>query len=239
MVIPLNLLFLLLFFLPHTLKAITIESLPLDENEFSHSLDHPSSTMQLLQKKEELLEQNFSLQRSIQLLEEKMERLDQNTQLLQENIESFGQHQREFMGYITQTLLDKEKKQDNTEIQKAYNIGLELMKQNKIQAALAHWQYFLEQYQNVEQTPYAYYWVAEIYYLLQEDDLAKDSYLFLVKNYPNFEKKPDALYKIAQILYNFGSSDQAQQYWQEIIDSYPKSTAAALSKQQLTDRARL
>lgn len=237
MVIFFNILFFFLSFIPSWTYAVIVESLPLEPEQISSSTQSHSHYEELLERQEELSKQNLSLQKSLYHLEEKVDNLEHSIEDLRQSIESFGQHQREFMGYIAQSLLHTGSEQSSFESERAYDLGLELMKQNKIQAALTHWQEFLEQYHASEQAPYAYYWISEIYYLLQEDDLAKDSYSFLVKNYPNFEKNPDALYKIAQILYNQGSHEKAEEHWQHIIQRYPKSSAAALSKQQLTDIA--
>lgn len=180
-------------------------------------------------------DQLLALTQSINALSESLETLDKAHQQLHSKIEGLESHQREFMGYIHDKFLASSTTQTTDAQEQDYEYGLTLMKQNKMEVALTHWQEFIDKHGDTSKAPAAYYWIGEIYYVLQQDDFAKDSYMYLINNYPENEKSPDAMYKIGQIFYNQGSQKNAEKYWQMIIETHPKSSVSKLAKQQLSE----
>lgn len=175
------------------------------------------------------------LTQSVNSIIETLQQIHTEQRQLSQKVEGLENHQREFMGYIHNKLLAKNELTGSEKCDQDYESGLVLMKQNKMEAGLKHWQEFIELYPTADKVPAAYYWIGEIYYVMQKDDFAKDAYMHLVTNHPEYEKSSDAMYKIGQIFYNQGSIKEAQGYWQKIVETYPQSSVSKLAKQQLSE----
>ena len=229
----------LFLFFPLTLHSVPVESYFYETTEQEPIVTSTAEQISpmLIATEPEALSSNFVIEQNFNQIVEMLEKLEQTHQELDHKITNLEAHQREFMGYIHDHFMaknDSSSHQDHQQDQD-YSLGLTLMKQQKMEAALTYWQDFIERYPQSYQTPWAYYWVGEVYYVLEKDDYALDAYKYLVQNYPSFEKSPEALYKIGQIFYNQGSLITAQEYWQKVLAQYPSSSMSQLAKQQLSE----
>ena len=79
----------------------------------------------------------------------------------------------------------------------AYRAAYALVRGQKFNDAVAAFQQFLVQYPNGRYAPNAYYWLGELYLVVQPPDLeqARQSFNQLLTQYPTNSKVPDALYK--------------------------------------------
>lgn len=233
--------FLSLAVIAFPLNAVIVENLAFNDEPRRHSAQQEDSSNSEFQNPylspvtESYTDNEIMvLTQSVNAVLEGITQLSRDQSSLSERIEQLEVHQREFMGYIHESLMATNENTPSEQYIQDYDTGVTLMQQNKMDAALKHWQHFIEQYPASGKVPAAYYWIGEIYYVRQQDDLAKDAYMYLIDNYPDFEKSSDALYKLGQILFNQGSVAQARQYWGQVIKNYPQSSIAKLAKQQMS-----
>ena len=92
---------------------------------------------------------------------------------------------------------------------------------------------FLGKYPAATLASNAQYWLAEAYYVSQQNDQALQAFNKVISEYPTSPKVPGALYKIGRLEKTKGNSGAARKAWERVLADYPNSSAAGLAKEQL------
>ena len=78
--------------------------------------------------------------------------------------------------------------------------------------------------------PNAYYWLGELYLVVQPPDLesSRQSFTMLLNQYPDNSKAADALYKLGIVQYRKGNREKAKEYFDQVISKYGSTNSAAV-----------
>lgn len=124
---------------------------------------------------------------------------------------------------------------DPAKEQATYNAAYDLLRpeQRRYSEAITAFNQFLQQYPNSDLADNAQYWLAEAYYVTQDNPSALAEFQELTVKYPESPKVPGALLKIGYIMDASGQRAEARKHLQQIVDKYPSSPAAGMAKQRL------
>jgi tol-pal system protein YbgF len=116
----------------------------------------------------------------------------------------------------------------------AYRAAYALVRGQKFNDAVAAFQQFLVQYPNGRYAPNAYYWLGELYLVVQPPDLeqARQSFNQLLTQYPTNSKVPDALYKLGRVHFMKGNRDKSREYLDRVINEYGSTNSSAVKLAQ-------
>jgi len=99
--------------------------------------------------------------------------------------------------------------------------------------AIAAFKEFLVKYPQSDLADNALYWLAESYYVTQDNKSALASFDRLLKEFPDSDKAPGALLKKGYILDAMGKRDAARKILQQVLDKYPSSSVARMAQARL------
>lgn len=124
---------------------------------------------------------------------------------------------------------------DPAKEQATYNAAYDLLRpeQRRYAEAITAFTSFLQQYPNSDLADNAQYWLAEAYYVTQDNKSALSAFQALTEKYPESPKVPGALLKMGYILDADGQRAEARKALQEVVSKYPASPAAGMAKQRL------
>lgn len=116
----------------------------------------------------------------------------------------------------------------------AYRAAYALVRGQKFNDAVAAFQQFLVQYPNGRYAPNAYYWLGELYLVVQPPDLeqARQSFNQLLTQYPTNSKVPDALYKLGRVHFMKGNREKSREYLDRVINEYGSTNSSAVKLAQ-------
>ena len=116
----------------------------------------------------------------------------------------------------------------------AYRAAYALVRGQKFNDAVTAFQQFLVQYPNGRYAPNAYYWLGELYLVVQPPDLeqARQSFNQLLTQYPTNSKVPDALYKLGRVHFMKGNRDKSREYLDRVINEYGSTNSSAVKLAQ-------
>ncbi len=116
----------------------------------------------------------------------------------------------------------------------AYRAAYALVRGQKFDQAVTAFQQFLVQYPNGRYAPNAYYWLGELYLVVQPPDLeqARQSFNQLLTQYPTNSKVPDALYKLGRVHFMKGNRDKSREYLDRVISEYSGTNSSAVKLAQ-------
>lgn len=117
--------------------------------------------------------------------------------------------------------------------QQAYNDAFDLLRADKVDAAVTAFRKMLEQWPDGRYADNAQYWIGEGFYVQRQYEAALKQFNTLLQEYPGSSKVPDAMLKIGFSLYELKQTDQARSTLQRIVDEFPDSAAATLAKPRL------
>lgn len=117
--------------------------------------------------------------------------------------------------------------------QSAYNEAFDLLRADKVDAAVAAFRQMLEQWPNGQYADNAQYWIGEGFYVQRQYEAALKQFNTLLQQYPGSSKVPDAMLKIGFSLYELNQTEKARSTLQRIVDEFPDSAAATLAKPRL------
>lgn len=99
--------------------------------------------------------------------------------------------------------------------------------------AISDFRQFLQMHPASPLASEAQYWLGESYYVVQDYDAARESFINLGVRYPNSERLPDALLRLGYVYEITGDINRAQEVLQKLLHVYPDTQAAGLAKQRL------
>lgn len=119
--------------------------------------------------------------------------------------------------------------------QAAYDAAYDLLRpaQRRYPEAIDAFNKFLAKYPNGELAPNARYWLAEAYYVTNQNEQALTAFRNVVEKDPASPKARGAWLKIGYLLHVTGETDEARQVLQQVIKNYPGSAEAGMARQRL------
>jgi tol-pal system protein YbgF len=117
----------------------------------------------------------------------------------------------------------------------AYDAAYELLRpeQRRYAEAIKAFTDFLAKYPNSKLAPNARYWLAESYYITNQNDEALQAFRAVVEQDPQSAKVPGSWLKIGYLLHAQGKADEAREVLQRVIKEYPDSPVAGMARQRL------
>ncbi len=122
------------------------------------------------------------------------------------------------------------------EEQKAYDKANRLLisADRRYPEAIKAFQAFLKKYPNSQLAGNAQYWLAEAYYVSQQNAEALLEFSKVMQLYPTSRKVPGAMLKTGYLHHSAGRLSEARDILNKLINRFPKSSEAALAKQRLS-----
>ena len=112
----------------------------------------------------------------------------------------------------------------------AYNAAYALVRNQQFDQAVAAFQKFQRDFPAGKYAPNAYYWLGELYLVVQPQDLesSRQSFTMLLNLYPDNSKAPDAMYKLGKVQCMKGDKDRAREYLEQVISKYGSTNSSAV-----------
>ena len=112
----------------------------------------------------------------------------------------------------------------------AYRAAYALVQAQKFDQAIAAFRQFQLDYPAGKYAPNAYYWLGELYLVVEPAELesSRQSFMMLLNQYPGNSKVPDALYKLGKVQFLKGNPDKAREYLDRVIAEYGSTNSSAV-----------
>jgi tol-pal system protein YbgF len=112
----------------------------------------------------------------------------------------------------------------------AYRAAYALVQAQKFDQAIAAFRQFQLDYPAGKYAPNAYYWLGELYLVVEPADLesSRQSFMMLLTQYPGNSKVPDALYKLGKVQFLKGNPEKAREYLDRVIAEYGSTNSSAV-----------
>jgi tol-pal system protein YbgF len=112
----------------------------------------------------------------------------------------------------------------------AYRAAYALVQSQRFGQAAQAFQQFQRNYPDGKYAPNAYYWLGELYLVVQPPDLesSRQAFTMLLSQYPDNSKAPDALYKLGKVQYMKGNREKAREYLDQVIRRYGSTNSSAV-----------
>lgn len=114
-----------------------------------------------------------------------------------------------------------------------YQAALELIKEQRYDAAEAAFKQFLTSFPDSQMADNAQYWLAEAYYVTGRFEQALKQFTVVVDDYPRSRKVPDALLKMGFCNYELKRWNDAKTSLARVQSEFADTTAARLADQRL------
>jgi tol-pal system protein YbgF len=114
-----------------------------------------------------------------------------------------------------------------------YQAALELIKEQRYDAAEAAFKQFLVSFPDSQMADNAQYWLAEAYYVTGRFEQALKQFTVVVDDHPRSRKVPDALLKMGFCNYELKRWDDAKASLSRVQTEFADTTAARLADQRL------
>jgi len=114
-----------------------------------------------------------------------------------------------------------------------YNMGLDLVRSNKIDEAIPVLQKYLELYPRTELADNSVYWLGECYYKKRDFKKAINEFKRVLSDYPSGNKVPSALLKMGYAYVELRQMPQALETLQRIVNQYPNDPVHSLAQKKV------
>lgn len=113
----------------------------------------------------------------------------------------------------------------------AYEQAFRLTREREFEAALEAFRGFIDEYSGEELEGNAWYWLGELYLVIDQPDLeaSREAFVQVKDRWPEHDKVPDVLYKLGVVYHQLGEAGQARDYLQQVQRQHPDSSAARLA----------
>lgn len=113
----------------------------------------------------------------------------------------------------------------------AYEHAFRLTRDREFEAAVAAFRDFLEEYSGGDFEGNAWYWLGELYLVIEDPDLeaSREAFVQVKERWPDHNKVPDVLYKLGVVYHQLGEPGQAREHLETVREEYPDSSAARLA----------
>lgn len=114
-----------------------------------------------------------------------------------------------------------------------YQAALELIKEQRYDAAETAFKQFLVSFPDSQMADNAQYWLAEAFYVTDRFDEALRQFTIVINQYPRSRKVPDALLKMGFCNYELERWSDARTALSRVQSEFADTTAARLAEQRL------
>ncbi len=116
----------------------------------------------------------------------------------------------------------------------SYEQAIVLIQKGKLDEALTALNVYVQNAEDSDETPLAYFWLGEINFSNGDLAVATQNFNTLIGLYPAHWRVPLAKYKLGIIYLEQGNKGRAIAQFEEIIKDYPESSAAKASRDSLS-----
>lgn len=114
-----------------------------------------------------------------------------------------------------------------------YNMGLDLVRSDKLDEAIPVLQKYIELYPRTELADNAVYWLGECYYKKRAFQKAINEFKRVLSDYPNGNKVPSALLKMGYAYVEIRQMPQALEALQRILNQYSNDPVYPLAQKKV------
>lgn len=120
----------------------------------------------------------------------------------------------------------------------AYDRAYGMVISKQFDGALEAFRQFLVDFPDGKYAPNSYYWMGELYQVVNPADLnaAREVFTQLLSQYPDHAKAPDAMYKLGKVYFMLGNRAASKEWLEKAIATYsggPNASAAEKARQFL------
>lgn len=120
----------------------------------------------------------------------------------------------------------------------AYDKAYGMVISKQFSGALDAFKQYLVDYPDGKYAANAYYWMGELYQVVNPADLnaAREVFTQLLSQYPDHAKAPDAMYKLGKVYFLLGNRAASKEWLEKVIATYssgPNASAADKARQFL------
>ena len=178
-----------------------------------------------------------SLEKEIASLRNEVEILETQVKFYQErNVELIDEIDSKLISLMSVEDLKSIESNDTPQIQtlNSYEQAIVLIQKGNLDAALTALNVYVQNAEESDETPLAYFWLGEINLSNGNLAVATQNFNTLVGLYPAHWRVPLAKYKLATIYLEQGDEDRAVAQFESVVRDFPESSAAKASRESLS-----
>ena len=178
-----------------------------------------------------------SLEKEIASLRNEVEILETQVKFYQErNVELIDEIDSKLISLMSVEDLKSIESNDTPQTQtlNSYEQAIVLIQKGNLDAALTALNVYVQNAEESDETPLAYFWLGEINLSNGNLAVATQNFNTLVGLYPAHWRVPLAKYKLATIYLEQGDEDRAVAQFESIVRDFPESSAAKASRESLS-----
>jgi Uncharacterized protein conserved in bacteria len=180
----------------------------------------------------------------IQSLEKEIASLRNQVEILETQVKFYQERNVELIDEIDSKLISLMSVEDlksiksngtpQTQTLNSYEQAIVLIQKGNLDAALTALNVYVQNAEESDETPLAYFWLGEINLSNGNLAVATQNFNTLVGLYPAHWRVPLAKYKLATIYLEQGDEDRAVAQFESVIRDFPESSAAKASRESLS-----
>tara|TARA_B100000427_G_scaffold86339_1_gene70893 strand:+ start:429 stop:1070 length:642 start_codon:yes stop_codon:yes gene_type:complete len=178
-----------------------------------------------------------SLEKEIASLRNEVEILETQVKFYQErNVELIDEIDSKLISLMSVEDLKSIKSNDTPQTQtlNSYEQAIVLIQKGNLDAALTALNVYVQNAEESDETPLAYFWLGEINLSNGNLAVATQNFNTLIGLYPAHWRVPLAKYKLAAIYLEQGDEDRAVAQFESVVRDFPESSAAKASRESLS-----
>ena len=178
-----------------------------------------------------------SLEKEIASLRNEVEILETQVKFYQErNVELIDEIDSKLISLMSVEDLKSIKSNDTPQAQtlNSYEQAIVLIQKGNLDAALTALNVYVQNAEESDETPLAYFWLGEINLSNGNLAVATQNFNTLIGLYPAHWRVPLAKYKLATIYLEQGDEDRAVAQFESVVRDFPESSAAKASRESLS-----
>ena len=178
-----------------------------------------------------------SLEKEIASLRNEVEILETQVKFYQErNVELIDEIDSKLISLMSVEDLKSIESNDTPQTQtlNSYEQAIVLIQKGNLDAALTALNVYVQNAEESDETPLAYFWLGEINLSNGNLAVATQNFNTLIGLYPAHWRVPLAKYKLATIYLEQGDEDRAVAQFESVVRDFPESSAAKASRESLS-----
>ena len=178
-----------------------------------------------------------SLEKEIVSLRNEVEILETQVKFYQErNVELIDEIDSKLISLMSVEDLKSIESNDTPQTQtlNSYEQAIVLIQKGNLDAALTALNVYVQNAEESDETPLAYFWLGEINLSNGNLAVATQNFNTLIGLYPAHWRVPLAKYKLATIYLEQGDEDRAVAQFESVVRDFPESSAAKASRESLS-----
>jgi|TARA_B100001741_G_C16492120_1_gene570236 TolA-binding protein len=180
----------------------------------------------------------------IQSLEKEIASLRNEVEILETQVKFYQERNVELIDEIDSKLISLMSVEDlksiesngtpQTQTLNSYEQAIVLIQKGNLDAALTALNVYVQNAEESDETPLAYFWLGEINLSNGNLAVATQNFNTLIGLYPAHWRVPLAKYKLATIYLEQGDEDRAVAQFESVVRDFPESSAAKASRESLS-----